>query len=281
MIRSVRCIAGVLTLGATAAFAQDAAITDNAKRWTLSAEPSVWFASPGGKMKLSRSGGTSGQNLRTELSDLNLDNPSPSPGGEINLRKGDWGLTVRGFYFSSEGDATQSSAGQIGDLSFASGDRLRSELEFGAVEAEGSYRFIDRNLRPLDEGGHAFNFALDGVAGLRLYDIGWSVREVGAATGESADEFFIEPLVGGKISMELYEQVTVDLQLTAGGIGWSGYDVFSVDVIVGVQWNPHPNLGVQAGYRQLAFGLGRGEDDDRFEQRGALAGLYAGVVLRF
>jgi len=50
---------------------------------------------------------------------------------------------------------------------------------------------------------------------------------------------------------------------------------------VGVTWRPVRHVGVQVGYRQLAFDLEDGEGTDRFRFRGAMAGVFAGVTVRF
>ena len=47
------------------------------------------------------------------------------------------------------------------------------------------------------------------------------------------------------------------------------------------QWRPHPNVGVQIGWRQVAYWLNDGEGEDEFEYNGRMAGIQGGLVIRF
>jgi opacity protein-like surface antigen len=74
--------------------------------------------------------------------------------------------------------------------------------------------------------------------------------------------------------------LTVDAQIAVGGMP-TGNTSYSFDIIVGVQWRPVENVGVQLGYRALFFGLGSGDGESEFNFDGSLQGLYGGLVVRF
>ncbi len=92
----------------------------------------------------------------------------------------------------------------------------------------------------------------------------------------------MEPFVGTKAELILYQDFTIDLETSIGGYSWTGDEKSaSVDIRVGFQYRPHKNVGAQIGYRMLAFNLSQGSGDSEFGWQGAMAGLYAGLVLRF
>jgi opacity protein-like surface antigen len=79
----------------------------------------------------------------------------------------------------------------------------------------------------------------------------------------------------------LYNRFTVDLQSEIGFQPVSDRTSWSWGVMVGGTWRPMENVGVRLGYRQLLFDLKNGADADEFKFRGGMAGLFAGIELRF
>lgn len=251
--------------------------------WTATVEPAAWFVAAGGSVKLPRSAAGASE-VKTQLSNLNMDSPVASPAGEINLRRGEWRIAVRGFSYSSTNQATLGYTGQIGDIDFSPGTRVESTLDFAAFELEGAYNLTHADLGEMPGGRRRMYVDVDAVAGIRLYDVSWQVDRVSPGIGvssDSADQFFWEPQVGAKFSMRLYEQFDIDVQLTGGALPLGDTSTFSVDVMAGFMWRPMENVGVQVGYRQLAFELSDGDGAEEFRYRGALAGLSIGVVFKF
>lgn len=276
MIRFVVVTGAALGVLASTAGAQDApaasALNAPAKSsWTIQFEPAAWFVAPGGEVTLP--GSPDGVKM-TALVDLNLDSPRWTPSGELHLRSGDWRITVSALAFSaSDRGATPQASGQVGSLTYAAGDRLRSSLDLFVFEATAAYTVPER----LD--GEDFTGTLDLLGGFRVYDLDFEVEGPAGRTG--ADEFFGHPFVGVKLTMDIVRDFTVDLQLDAGywptaDGGTMGYNIFA-----GFAWRPTPHVGVQIGYRDLAYFLRRGEEPDRFDYEGALQGLYLGAVVRF
>lgn len=247
-------------------------------KWTVRFEPSVYYVAMSGTATLPRAAGSTGPNPSVRLAEINADEPRLSPAGEINLRKGDWGIAVRGFGFSSSGDATTTAPGQLGDVIFAQGDVVNRALDFNAFEIEATYTLLKNKIRPLDDGTYGIRPRLDLVGGVRLYDVDLRLSSLGAnAISSQNDEIFVQGEVGIKGTLEIYDHFTVDLQVDAGG----GADGYSFDILVGGSWKPINNFGVQIGYRALFFDVDSGSGDSKFKLEGAAQGLYAGIVLEF
>ena len=250
-------------------------------RWEFSFEPSVWFVGISGNIRLPRSAATGAPTSSLTLEDLNLDNPNFQPLIEANARRGDWRATLRGGTFGAERDATGLS-GSLGDLTFGAGDTVRTDLEMTIIEVEAAYTFAGSPRERQSDGSYAVDPRLDAVVGLRAYHSDWSVANLTATSGVTRVEesgWYFQPQVGLKLSADLYEDLTLDTQLTLGAMPEA--DNYSLDIIVGIQWRPAWNVGVQAGYRSLFFGMSEGGGETDFFFDGSLQGLYGGVVVRF
>lgn len=269
-------------------------VPNNTGKWTLRIEPSVWFVAPGGDVKLpaiaelSPSGNDVGINSIgsgfsefANLSDLELDRPEASPSGEIHLGYDNWRVCLRGFSSSTDADTRATGSGSINGMSFVADDVIESSLDFLAAEAEVGYAFWHNTPKLNADGKVPFRSTVEGVGGVRLYDVDWAIQNVRTSSQLEAEESFFEPLLGGRFAMEFYQQFDIDVQLTVGGLPLDDNSSFSVDVMAGFAWRPIEQFGVQLGYRQLLFNLQSGSDVDEFEYDGALAGLYGGIVLKF
>jgi hypothetical protein len=251
--------------------------------WQIDIEPAVWFVGASGRVRLPRDTPTGAPTTKYDIASLNLDNPRFVPFGEVNVRKGDWRFTFRGFYYDAEKDAS-GNAGTIGDLTFATGDTLRTSLTFASYELEGAYTLFGNRLNKSEEGIYAVVARFDLVAGLRIYDVDWTITNLGGGAGtaqESEDGVFFQPLLGFRLNVDLWRDLTVHLQTTMGGDPRSLADRYSADIIAGFMWRPAPHVGVQIGYRSLFFGVAKGNGEGEFSFNGAMQGLYGGLELRF
>jgi opacity protein-like surface antigen len=266
--------------GASAQDAPEVPALRTLSEWTIDFEPAAWYVSPGGKIRLP---GTpaAGNGQKLDAGSMNLDSPRLSPLGELHLRHADWRLSASAFGFDTDGRAVVADeAGQWGSLAFSPGDEIDASLDFRSADFLVAYRFFHRREGELEGGGFTYVPMLEAHGGLRFYDISVDARGPGGSV--SADRFFAEPFVGARFSMDLVENFSIDVQTSVGAFtdGGTG-EVISWDALVGLQWLPTRNLGVQAGYRQLAFSLSDGKSPEKFEWRGAMAGLYVGLVLRY
>ncbi|CAG1001640.1 hypothetical protein PHYC_02931 [Phycisphaerales bacterium] len=250
------------------------------ERWTLSFEPAVWYVGLSGDVQLPRSSEDAGGNDRTDLADLNLDSaPLVQPLGEITLRRGRWGVSMRGAAFSSDRSAT-GVAGQIGDVAIADGDRINASVDLIDAEFEGMYTIYRDGLRPRRT-GYWLRPRLDLVFGVRVIENEWRVENLENGGVATADELVAHPLVGVKLTADIVDEFSLDMKADFGGLplpeGWS----YGVDILVGGTWRPAPHVGVQIGYRALFLGVSSGRGDAEFEFGGAAQGLYAGLSVDF
>jgi hypothetical protein len=251
----------------------------NAPRpWRFSLEPAMWYVAADGDVKLP--GGLSGSNgQQIDLADLNLDSPRISPFFEVHGKADRWRASISGFALNTHGrESIAAFSGEFGGVSVGLGDAIEADFELSSIEVTLARTAFEDFTGAGPEG--LLRADLDVLGGVRLYDIGASID---APSGRAShDEIFIEPLVGVKLSLQLDPQATIDVQTSFGGFTNGGdRHSFTWDILAGFQWRPINDMGVQIGYRNIVVDLQSGEDPGTFDYFGALAGLYAGVVIRF
>ncbi|MGQ0628850.1 MAG: hypothetical protein ACT4PL_12220 [Phycisphaerales bacterium] len=245
--------------------------------FTVQVTPRAWYTSPSGRFKLPATG-PGGRTVRVET--LDLDAPRVSPYAEMQVRAGDFRFTFSGAAYEVDRGATVGSATQIGDIDLNPGDETDSSFEYSTFNLSIGYRFYEKDFGK-DGGGSPGRTVLriDGEAGVRLHDIDISVTS-GAATA-SYDGFFGEIFLGGRVELQFARDFSVDLVLNGGGFSDSERSVTSLDGSIAFSWRPVEAIALQLGWRQLLFDFQDGEGDGEFEFTGGMAGLFAGVVLRF
>lgn len=258
--------------------------------WTVRIDPHVWWVSPSGSIKLpaSSSGAASnGDSVRVER--LNLDSPRLSPYLEAQINADPWRFSLSGGSFSLDrGHTTADSAFQLGDMPVSIGDSLAVSFDFTTVEASAGYRFWRHDFKassrhPEDAWDTVVSTYV--VGGVRLEDVNAAVRlnnpPVGGVGSVASHQVFVEPFAGIRLEAELARHFGVDFQLTGGGFADSDKSSITIDVAVAFAWRPWDNVGVQIGWRQLAFTLKDGHSPQEFEYSGRMAGVFAGVTIRF
>lgn len=262
--------------------AADAKFWQREDRWTARFEPGVWYPGLGGDVKLPR--GTPGTNPKIGMRELNQDGGSSlAPFGEVNIRRGNWAFSVRGFVWGSDQTAVGVDR-RVGDVIIEDGDDVFSSIDVANADLEVRYTFTPAPEDRLRPGKARVRTRLDAMGGLRLHDVDALVQNRSlAAPGneDSAQELFVTPVVGLKGSIEFYDQFSIDLQLAVGGLPWGDQQSMVGDVLVGGTWKPVDNFGVQIGYRALFFDFSSGDGSGAFELAGSLQGLYAGIVIEF
>ncbi|MCC5785620.1 MAG: hypothetical protein JJU33_02835 [Phycisphaerales bacterium] len=250
--------------------------------WTVQFEPSLWYAVPGGKVDMP---GLETARGEIDLIDLGVDNTGLRPSGEFIFRRGRWMGLVGGIYLEEENDTALNQTISINGTAYDAGDRFEGRLRFASGRLLGGYRIHSFQGGPTADGGYNFTSDVDIIAGARFTHINW--RLAAEDPGVSRDSIresrlFPEAIGGFRWTLGFIEQITIDTELTIGGMTTGDDDTaFSIDIIQGLAWDPHPNLGAQFGYRQLLIRHNDGKGDDRFRYDGAIAGLYAGVKVRF
>lgn len=264
---------------------------DAPKPWTVQIEPMIWFAAPSGKVQLPINSGNGPGSVTTagdkvQMSTLDLDSARLRPAGELHINADDWRFSFAGSQFENSGDSTIApSAFRLGAVNVAAGDAFRMDFDLGAYELSVGYKVYGCDFcaeSAVQSDAVPIVLKVYALAGARLYDVNFDFERLGGAVPQTAgyNDLFVEPLLGGRGELEITQNFGIDLQLTAGYLP-GDQSTFSIDVSAGFHWRPIENLGVQIGYRQLAFDLEDGDGPEKFRYDGRLAGLFAGVVLRF
>lgn len=296
-MRMDRILAGLIAMAgvggvAGPALAQDAAPKEESPkqagspvpegegdRWKLDVSVDAWYVAPAGDLKMPASPAL-GAGDQYELADLNLDSPLVSPYAEIAVSRGKWGLGLSGFSFSaSDRGFMPDGPGRLGDLTLTPGQQVKSDLDFASLAVTGSYRFYRYTNAADPDGNWALDSTLDAFVGARMYDVDFEFTS--AAGREQTDEFFAEPIAGIKWNFDIGESFTISLVL-GGGVGpWGDRSSWSFDVAPRFEWRPVRHIGLEVGYRLLVTDLSSGDGAEEFEWSGSMAGVLAGLTLRF
>lgn len=238
----------------------------------LRVDPGVWYVGLAGDLKL-----PGGPAAYSTLNDFGLDSPRIAPAGAAHIRLDDrWRLSLSAMATSIDLSSVAGAAGQVGGFSFNPGDPIRASIDFATGTIAGGYSLGRWNMGVDQNGSPGFVPDLSLLGGLRVYemDLGFGATDPSTAR---ADEFFAEPVVGGRLEMGFRHGFSIDVETT---VGWMPTDrsATSWDIQVMFSWRPATNLGVNLGYRNIWFELDSGSG---FEWQGGAAGLTAGVQLRF
>lgn len=262
----------------------DADPMETHRRWTVQFEPSAWWTSPGGKLRLpgtAASGG--GDEVRVER--LNLDTPRFSPLGEVHVNADPWLVSFSGAAYSLSRDETFADRTfRIGDVPVTAGDLLGVDFDYVTAELTVGRRIYHRDFLSLSAApsmGTPISLTIYALGGVRVYDLDVSVRNISTGGMSASQQFFVEPILGAKAVADVAEDFTIDLQISGGFYADSDRSASSLDISLAFTWRPHENVGVQLGWRQLLTWLEDGDGADEFSYKGGLAGLYTGVVVSF
>lgn len=246
--------------------------------WRVQVQPRVWYVSPAGRIRLPSTGAASGK-IRVEAFDL--DSPRASAYGEVALKSGPWRISFGGAGYSVERSNTAGSSFQIGSAAVAPGNQLQSSFEYTTAQGSVGYRVYEHDFGAVDGNAGRTVLRLEVMGGARIHDLGVRVaRLTPTLVSSSADPFYVEPFGGGRAELQVVRDFTIDLELSAGGLPVED-SVYSFDIAVGFTWRPIDGLGLQIGWRQLYVDLQEGKGANQFEYTGTMAGLFAGVTLRF
>ena len=245
--------------------------------FTVQIQPRFWYTSPAGKIRLPS---TTTRGDTVKINDLGLDEPRISPFGEIRIRADAWRFTISGANYNIDHAVTAGSGFQLGNVSVSPGDTVHTEYDLTVVQASVGYRFWTKDFGA-DGGGEPDRtvLRLEGVGGLRVIDN--EITFMGMSDSSHAAEFFAEPFVGADAELQVARDFSIDVGFNAGALPLGSHSTFSVDMSLAFTWRPVEAVGLQIGWRQLLFGLKTGSDAGEFSNRGSLAGLFGGLVIRF
>lgn len=258
-------------------------------RWSVRLEPQVWYVAPEGDLNMP--GGASGT-PPLPLSVLEAEEPKASVAGQVTIRipqneesrwgtddfwKSGWFFSVGGASFSGDSTGTAPAGGfTIGSLAIAGSAAVSTQFEWSTFHA-----MVGKWIAGSDFGtGGDVHIDIYGVAGLRVHSQDVTVSSGGGST--AASESFGAALVGIRLDVKLPCGFAADVNVN--GNYWPGDpSCTGFEISPTFSWRPTDNLGLQLGYRLLIANCESGSEGDagyyRFD--GSLAGLYAGVEIRF
>jgi hypothetical protein len=123
------------------------------------------------------------------------------------------------------------------------------------------------------------SFALDQTTNYR-YDS--SLVSLGGQfqINETASRTWINPLVGGKLGVQLTDALALWLRGDVSGFDLSGEADWNWNAILGLDYYVRENVAIQLGYKFYSLKYGQGSDDDGFDFSLNLNGPYLGLTLR-
>ncbi len=241
--------------------------------YTLQVEPMLWRPALQGDVSLPGSGS------KVDVEDLNIDEPQLAPFVEVTYRSDAWQVRASGFGFENDTTHRARRAINIGELSIAEDERVNSEFDLFSAQLVVAKRIWRRSFdaEHMDSG---VALSLDLGLGARVFDYELDIDILGGDS-QSDDQFFWHPMIGSKLSIDMYDDFTIDVDINFGYMEYSDTSAAALDILVGFQWHITENIGTQMGYRFLYMDLEDGSSNDRLEFDGALAGLYWSLVIRF
>lgn len=267
-----------------------------APEWTVKIEPRAWWVSPNGEIKLPASSGSGGggpgsftdSGDSVDVSRLNLDTPRLSAAGEIEVAAGSWRFAFSGGGFSlSRDETTADAAFRLGSVEVTPGEALSTRMDYSTFELTLGYEvwsrdFAKASARPEDAVEAKARLIL--LGGGRIHDLDVDVESLTDGTSAGTDQTYFEVIGGARFEGELLERFNLAFQ-ASGGV-WTEADrsIYSFDMQVSFRWEPADHVELEVGWRQMLFSMSDGEDSaatEEFEFTGGMAGLFAGLVVRF
>lgn len=240
--------------------------------WTLRLDARVWYAGPAGDVRMPGAANSA----RTDLSDLNADNPRLSPYGSLTLR-----APAEKLFFLAQGSGTSLNASvtaagafQLGNIAVNAGDNIRSEVDLASFELLLGYGPISLVGAP----GEVTRLDLGLMGGVRLVEQRFTFTS--GASQSRMEDTYAAPAIGARLNAQLSREFSAEATSIIGL--WP--DRTSADIDINFNYTPGGKddwLTLQVGYRLLAFEFSRGSGASTREFSGSLAGLYAGLQLKF
>lgn len=241
--------------------------------YTVSIDSRAWF--PALQGNLTMPGGT-----EYEVESVDIDEVEPTPAFATTFHADSWSITLDGFINNLDTTAPAEEPFLLAGDTVSAGDPVHTDLSFSAFEATFRHDLYDLPLHEgIDEHGDPIpsdkiDVSLDALGGARLYslNIDQRVRRPGGASA-SFDGLWADAFAGFGLEFRLFDRASVLFNTSVGG----GPSSFSWNIENTVVIDATPNISGQVGFRHMSVAY---EEDD-FEFNGAIAGLFAGLVIRF
>jgi len=218
--------------------------------------------------------------------------------GRIEAWKGNYGLIFDGYYVSLGGSGIKESSRRPNINA-----TLESSLTFdqGIYDFALSYHIGDRPIpylpnKPTPENSpdeptkERFpRFWFQPIAGARLNDIGSTIETTLTLNNlnrsrqdtVSAGRTWFEPMLGGKIGLQVSEPVTLWARGDASGFGLAGDEDLSWNAIFGADWWIHRQVALGFAYRFYSITYGNGSGNQSFDFEQNFNGPYLSATFSF
>lgn len=251
-------------------------------RWTVRLHPRLWYVAHGGKLTMPSLTGAPIVD-GTELSDLGVDKSRVAPYATFEIQGGPVIFSLAAANVSVRGSSSEPAGLPPAALFEPQGvppppGQITARMETTIAQILGGYRvytvIFDQGADPGQPDAASNVLRLFAVGGARYYEINSRVlRNTG--TGDRSEDF-IDAIVGGRAQLQLARVFSVEVDVNAGlGTG------SSLEVAASFGYHPWPWLGVHVGYRNVFLNASSGSGATKFKFDGSLAGLFAGVSIRF
>jgi hypothetical protein len=212
--------------------------------WAIRFEPMIW--APALRGDLTVNGGAV-----IDVENVDADENEIAPAGTLTIRADQWSFQFRGFGFNV--------------------DEPAATIDLFGFDGTVGYRLP----MVIDDPDREVRLGFDIFGGVRVHSLDLSV---GAA---QTDDVWAEPIVGGRMAIDLPHGFGLDLSASGGGLPSGEDSSFSWDITVAFSWMFAENAGLEIGFRHLQMDLLEGDGADESEFDAALAGLFGAVVIRF
>ncbi len=208
--------------------------------------------------------------------------------GRVEAWNGNFGLIVDGYYASLQGTGIKGPRRPEGEAT------LQSVLTFnqGIYDFAASYHIGEKPVpyNPTQPSSAIFpRISFAPYVGTRLNDINSTIENtltfprrerVREATFRQGRTWF-EPLVGGRLSVQVSEPITLWVRGDASGFGLAGETDMSWNAIFGLDWWVARQVSLQFAYRFYEINYGNGTGDNAFRFQENFNGPYLAATFRF
>lgn len=243
----------------------------------LTIEPMAWFPALNGNLEFDP-----GRSF--DINAIGIAEVHAAPALQFTYRVGDWSVQGDGFGFWLDDTVNARRPVSIRGEAIAAGTAVSTDIAYGAFTLTGGRRVWQLPLRyegrPADPTlynvpPHGSYVGIDVYAGARLWALDLNVSADGF--GELVDEtsVWVDPIVGGRVLLDLPRGFGVDVQSDIGGFGVGSE--FAWNIEVGLHYEMTDTLSAEIGFRHLQTFY----NDDGYDWDITAAGLFGSIVFRY
>ncbi len=254
--------------------------------WTLSFEARAWYQAPSGDLTLP-GGVTPDDDI--DLADLNMDSPQLAPYGKLRVQRGKLRFGFAGSFSSADEGSAIETTRTLGEVDVYAGERAQLDFSHWSCDALVLYEMFSYVDGSTVDGRDVVCIRGSLGGGLRVngvdFDFAVDPTDPGRTGGEVLDSgydgTFVELMAAAALDIDLYERWYISVEASGGTFGLDDRTSTSFSIEPALAWHPNSRVGVEVGYRLLIHRMEDGESPEQFEWAGSMAGVFAGVSLRF